>query len=292
MRRNAVWLLGIASFVGVFLLCLWRNAAFLDELFMGQKALAAPVVCTTPSYLSMTREGRTVTLRGRVAGERERRQLNEAIRPALGSGGIVVDALKEGGVSDEGLVERAAALWPLFRDSGQHMWLGREGSLFIGRAEDEIVKAAIASRFAEANRSLDTAVSVTVDPSLAVEKAQKALDELMTGTIIEFEVASTIIRRDSLKVLDLVALRLLQFPQVKLRIAGHTDGLGDRWSNRQLSLARANAVRSYIASRNVAPARLVAEGYGSERPVASNATAEGRRENRRIAFVVFRESTP
>jgi OOP family OmpA-OmpF porin len=76
---------------------------------------------------------------------------------------------------------------------------------------------------------------------------------------------------------------------VRLRIAGHTDAQGDRGSNRVLSLARANAVRSYLASRTVSPARLVAVGYGAERPLGPNRTPEGRRLNRRIEFTVERD---
>jgi OmpA-OmpF porin, OOP family len=115
---------------------------------------------------------------------------------------------------------------------------------------------------------------------------------LLAGTRIEFELASTIIRRDSLQVLDAVAACLLRFPQVKLRLLGHTDGVGDRVTNQQLSLARANAVRAYIASRKVAPARLLAEGRGAEVPLAANDTPEGREKNRRIELIVVRETTP
>lgn len=293
MRRNAVWLLSIASFLAVFLVCLWQNAGWVDELMGVSSAMAAPRACDHPAYLSMTREGHTVFLRGRVASEAEKRQVNEAIIRGLGGGDTLIDALAVGGVSDDdGVASRAAMLWPLFRESGRHMWLGREASFFLGRAEDEIVKSAVAARFAEVNQPRDTAVSVDVDPSLAVEKAQREIDQLMAGTIIEFEVASTIIRRASLVVLNAIAAKLLEFPHVRVRILGHTDSLGDRYSNLALGLARANAVRSYMASRKVAPARMVAVGVGPDRPIASNAAPDGQRRNRRIELTVFRETTP
>lgn len=292
MRRNAVWLLGIASFLAIFLLCLWRNAGWVDELTGVSSAVAAPRACEQPAYLSMTREGRTVFLRGRVASEAEKSRVKEVIIRGFGGGDTLIDALAVGGVSDDGVASRAAMLWPLFRESGRHMWLGREGSFFLGRAEDEIVKSAVAARFAEVNQPRDTAVSVDVDPSLAVEKAQREIDLLMAGTIIEFEVASTIIRRASLVVLNAIAAKLLEFPHVRVRILGHTDSQGDRSSNLALSLARANAVRSYIASRKVAPARMVAVGVGPDRPIASNAAPDGQRKNRRIELTVFRETTP
>jgi OOP family OmpA-OmpF porin len=240
----------------------------------------------------MTREGHTVFLRGRVAGEAEKNQVNDAVRQGLGDGVTVVDAMAVGGVGDEGLAGRATALWPLFRAYGRHMWLAREGSFFLGRAEDDVVRSAVAARFAAVNQPRDSAVSVELDVAVAVEKAQKEIDQLMAGTTIEFEVASIIIRRDSLVVLNAIAARLLRFPQVRVRISGHTDSEGDRFSNKALSLARANAVRSYIASRNIAPSRMVAEGVGADRPVATNGTLAGRRQNRRIEFTVFRETSP
>jgi len=291
MRRNAVWLLGISSFLAVFLLCLWQNAGWVDELTGVSSAVAAPRACQQSAYLSMTREGHTVFLRGRVASEAEKSQVKEVIIRGLG-GDTLIDALAVGGVSDDGVASRVAMLWPLFRESGRHMWLGREGSFFLGRAEDEIVKSAVAARFAEVNQPRDTAVSVDVDPSLAVEKAQREIDQLLAGTIIEFEVASTIIHRTSLVVLNAIAAKLLEFPHVRVRILGHTDSLGDRYSNLALGLARANAVRSYIASRKVAPARMVAVGVGPDRPIASNVAPDGQRKNRRIELTVFRETTP
>lgn len=289
MRRNAVWLSAVSALLAVFLACLGWNATWLDGMVGMPRALGAPTGCAPPAYLSMTREGAAVVLRGRLSGDSERRQVIEALGDGSAGRDAVVDALAVGGVADDGLAGRAAALASLFQESGQHMWLGRDVAFFLGSVEDEVAREAVTARFGAVNRPHEVSVSLVVDPALAVKRIQEAIDERMRGTVIEFEVASTIIRRESLPVLDAIAAMLLQAPQVRLRIAGHTDAQGDRGSNRVLSLARANAVRSYLASRTVSPARLVAVGYGAERPLGSNHSPEGRRLNRRIEFTVERE---
>jgi len=66
------------------------------------------------------------------------------------------------------------------------------------------------------------------------------------------------------------------------RIEGHTDSSGSAEINQQLSQQRAEAVMQALEARGVDAARLSAEGYGAERPLASNDTEEGRSANRRV----------
>jgi outer membrane protein OmpA-like peptidoglycan-associated protein len=77
-----------------------------------------------------------------------------------------------------------------------------------------------------------------------------------------------------------------EYPNVKLRISGHTDSTGNPDKNRELSLARAEAVATYIASKGISRDRLISEGHGADKPIADNATKDGRQQNRRIEFQV------
>ncbi|MCB0771760.1 MAG: sodium-translocating pyrophosphatase, partial [Flavobacteriales bacterium] len=79
---------------------------------------------------------------------------------------------------------------------------------------------------------------------------------------------------------------LAAFPNAKLKIGGYTDNTGDEAANMKLSADRANAVRNALMLMGMDGARLEAEGYGSQHPVADNATDEGRAKNRRIAVRV------
>lgn len=79
---------------------------------------------------------------------------------------------------------------------------------------------------------------------------------------------------------------LKAFPKVKLKIGGYTDNTGSEAANQKLSAARAEAVVAYLVGKGIDKARLTGEGYGSQHPVASNDTEEGRAQNRRIAVRV------
>ena len=74
-------------------------------------------------------------------------------------------------------------------------------------------------------------------------------------------------------------------PAVRVRVAGHTDNVGDPESNQQLSEERARAVRDYLVAGGIDGDRIESLGYGDRNPVASNATAEGRQRNRRIVLI-------
>ena len=71
-----------------------------------------------------------------------------------------------------------------------------------------------------------------------------------------------------------------------ITVQGHTDSVGDDESNLALSTARAITAREFLVARGVAPQRLRVQGFGERRPIASNATARGRIQNRRIDFTV------
>ncbi|MBN7816596.1 OmpA family protein [Algoriphagus pacificus] len=84
-----------------------------------------------------------------------------------------------------------------------------------------------------------------------------------------------------------LAAFLLQNPNVKLRINGHTDAVGDPGLNKGLSLERAKSVRDYLVEKGVEFENLRISGWGGTRPLASNATEAGRSKNRRVELEVI-----
>ena len=99
---------------------------------------------------------------------------------------------------------------------------------------------------------------------------------------VSFESNSAELTSEARGVLDRVAASLIANPAVRVEVAGHTDDSGFRPYNLILSQGRASAVRRYLIGRGVPGGRLLAKGYGPDDPVASNATPEGRAQNRRV----------
>jgi outer membrane protein OmpA-like peptidoglycan-associated protein len=77
-----------------------------------------------------------------------------------------------------------------------------------------------------------------------------------------------------------------QDSESKIVVDGYTDSQGTAAYNQELSQRRAQGVRDYLVTRGIAPDRISAQGYGLTNPVADNATAEGRANNRRVEIVV------
>ncbi len=107
---------------------------------------------------------------------------------------------------------------------------------------------------------------------------------------IRFRSGSSELLTTSQQALAAIAEVLEQFPDLRVRIEGHTDNIGGAAGNLRLSQRRVNSVRSELITRyGLAPDRIEAQGFGAAQPIASNRTAEGRARNRRVDFKVLTE---
>jgi OmpA-OmpF porin, OOP family len=102
---------------------------------------------------------------------------------------------------------------------------------------------------------------------------------------IQFDTGSDQLRSDSMNVIKEVAAALQKQPALKLRIEGHTDSTGDAAKNLDLSKRRAESVKGALVKLGISADRLMTEGFGQTKPMASNDTPQGRAENRRVEFV-------
>ncbi len=103
---------------------------------------------------------------------------------------------------------------------------------------------------------------------------------------LNFETASAKITKDSMKIVEQVVAVLKAYPTTAIRVEGHTDNAGKADANKKLSTARAQSVKLALAKKGIASKRIDAQGYGQEKPIADNATEEGRAQNRRVDVVV------
>ena len=110
---------------------------------------------------------------------------------------------------------------------------------------------------------------------------------LIMPSNITFDTDSAVFKPVFNNILTSVAKVINEFDKTKVQVAGYTDSTGSAAYNNTLSLQRAQAVANYLKLRDVNASRLMVYGYGSSNPIASNATAAGREQNRRVEITLI-----
>ncbi|WP_074240360.1 OmpA family protein [Chitinophaga niabensis] len=127
----------------------------------------------------------------------------------------------------------------------------------------------------------------TVKPEVKViitEDDRRLVREAIAN--LEFATGKADIKPSSFASLDRVA-DLIKRKNLSLKLAGHTDNVGKDASNMILSKNRAESVKAYLVGKGVNPSRIEATGYGETQPIATNKTAAGRQQNRRVEFTIY-----
>lgn len=149
-------------------------------------------------------------------------------------------------------------------------------------AESEKARGEAEARAAAAMASLKELGSLRDDPRETVLTLSGSV-LFKTGEATLLPVAQDSLAR--------VAEALRALPEERsIVVEGHTDSQGDDDANQRLSQARAEAVLAFLSSHGVAAGRLSAVGHGESKPIASNATAEGRANNRRVELIIQKGS--
>jgi outer membrane protein OmpA-like peptidoglycan-associated protein len=106
------------------------------------------------------------------------------------------------------------------------------------------------------------------------------------AAVIYFPVGSAVIDEDGQRQLTWFVQQMQPYPQAIIQVQGFADSTGSEATNQGLSLARATNVTNFLISQGIAPSRIVTQGFGTEYPAASNESAQGRRNNRRVEVTV------
>jgi outer membrane protein OmpA-like peptidoglycan-associated protein len=125
------------------------------------------------------------------------------------------------------------------------------------------------------------------NPSDDVPKKEELKVEVGKAIVLEgivFATGKADITPESESNLEKAYNTLAQNPEIAVEIHGHTDNTGSKATNMRLSQARAESVKAWLVNRGIASERIVAKGFGPDRPVGDNDTKEGRQMNRRIEF--------
>jgi len=119
---------------------------------------------------------------------------------------------------------------------------------------------------------------------------QVGAKEITIKQQVQFAVDSAVILPESFGLMTEIADTLIRTPRIlKVEVQGHTDNTGTPEHNRILSDQRANAVRDWLTAHGVQPDRLVARGYGQEKPIVPNVTAAMKAKNRRVQFIIVEQ---
>jgi OmpA-OmpF porin, OOP family len=225
-----------------------------------------------------------VVVAGTVPDEATRAQVMSRLRELYGAD-RVVDQLTLGAVvaPPQWSQNLQKVLSPSLRQVSRGQ-LSVQGNIIDlkGEVSNEAVRQQVASDMAA---SLNPTYTVRNGLRVAAQE-QGLVDQTLGNRIVEFEAGSAVLRPAGTGILDEMALALSRLKGKKVEVIGHTDAQGGRVANVALSLARAQAVKNYLVSKGLVAEAIGTTGLGPDRPVASNATEEGRARNRRIEFRV------
>ena len=122
-------------------------------------------------------------------------------------------------------------------------------------------------------------------PAPAIERPAPQTKIIFEGTNFDFDKAT--LRPTGKAKLDENVKTLMAYPDINVDIVGYTDSIGTAKYNQRLSERRAATVKKYMESKGVAASRMNTKGMGEADPIASNKTAAGRAENRRVEIVIL-----
>jgi OOP family OmpA-OmpF porin len=125
------------------------------------------------------------------------------------------------------------------------------------------------------------------EPAPAPKRVEITADKIVITEKVQFDYNKATIKTDSNSLLDEIASVIKSNPQLrKISIEGHTDSDGSDAYNLKLSRDRAGSVMRYLVEHGVDAGRLVSAGFGEQKPIAGNDTAEGKEKNRRVEFLI------
>lgn len=262
-----------------------------------KQVMAPPAPVQSPYTFSVTKnEDGTILLNGYVSNREAGDALVEKARATF-DGTISDNSIRiANGAPDgnwlnviQGGMDQLASL-----DKGRFQ-IEDSGFLISGDTSDPAIRAALNDFARNATSPYSGAANINVT-DMAAEAVgqvrsqsicQALFDDLRQGKKINFTSSRSEIRgSESFDLLGQIASAANQCDSLRIRIEGHTDSQGDPEANQRLSEERANSVLASLAEQGVERERMISIGFGETRPIADNDTVEGRRKNRRTAFVI------
>lgn len=267
------------------------SEAVAAELTSGLELVVGPQLAVTteltiavlpPPTFAASGRADTVVLEGILPSEESRERISTAAERVFADA-TIIDVLRIGDVAGppwleaiEGILDIAARLDPWAIE------VADETVTLTGSGQDRDVIAALDILL---EGVVGETLAINVDVEVAASAIAAELTSLLEG-VATFDPNGTALSAAGIAQLDLAIEILEANPATVLVVEGHTDSQGDFASNLVLSQQRAEAVVAYLVGGGIDAGRLSAVGYGEGRPIADNATLEGRAQNRRIEFAI------
>lgn len=300
----------------LILLCLWCHTETVvkNQIKSSHTTITAPLKSTNSKTINfnLSKDKNSFELQGNFSNQEEL----EKILIDLGA-----NQLKNSSNIDETLTQNSKvialtqSLIPIFSEKYDKGSITYENEKLIveGSVTNRADKDAISTLLANSTiLSVNNTIVVTPQPTaeeLAAIETQKEAKEARKNAIIEekakkieakiqkiiafedinFELNKARLTEKSIKTISHIATLLKENPEVRVKIGGHTDDLGDDTHNLNLSQQRVDAVKNSLISMDISEHRIDAIGYGETQPLVSNDTEENRRKNRRVEFKIVGE---
>jgi outer membrane protein OmpA-like peptidoglycan-associated protein len=182
-------------------------------------------------------------------------------------------------------------------DQARQQQLAAQQATEQARAQQQALAQQAADARAQADRAEQARLQTEQQAAQQREKLRQQLNQVLQtretaqGLVanmpdVLFDFNKSTLKPAAKERLAKVAGIILAYPDLQLKIDGYTDSVGGEQYNQQLSEERAASVRDYLISQGVSANNVIAQGFGKNNPIASNASPEGRQQNRRVEMLV------
>jgi outer membrane protein OmpA-like peptidoglycan-associated protein len=272
-----------------------------EEFQAEQRRLAAQREEESRARLRAEEDRRRLAEEQRIAADRQRADAEAAARAAAERERATANAARAAAEQERLAAERAKADLDRARLESERLKAEADAARAAAQTQVDEARRLAAERQAEAERARLAAEQAERERAEAREQLRQQLNVILEtresarGLIVNlsdvlFDVDSANLKPGAREKLARIAGILSAHPDLKIEIEGHTDSTGSDDYNQRLSERRAQSVQAYFSQQGIGKAIVATAGYGESRPVATNGTAAGRQQNRRVEIVVSGES--
>ena len=231
-------------------------------------------------------------LRGRMPTPEIRQELFDAAAAIVGQGNVIDETEVDGAVTQPPWISTLPRLIQLLRrlDGAPRLQLEDRTLTLSGHTSSEGLRDHLVFEIMAIGTAAGAGWSIDNQMEIASAAVNRAAEGRIRAVLelgpIEFEAGTSVLTEDARARIEEIGAMLAGFSDIRIEILAHTDTAEDPAANRVLSLEQAQAVRD-ILSASIHPDRLLAMGYGNDRPVTTGGEEPAPDENKRIEFRVL-----